>query len=278
MLNQKKFMKRTFLLFVIFAIFAYGIIFSLGSSSCCNENHQKTITEESTTVIQSKSDTTEKTSEQKKEQTTVPEETTRSENYTHGLVYDIVQSKKSTYLRCSGLYATETPKKIIVPSEITVSIPSDYVPNEEYYINHKTENFIITKDVSLVPGETYTLKVTQIGIMAFSSNNTTEEIVLPDTITMIDLFAFNDCSNLKKINIPKNLKSVESHAFEGCKSLNEILYKGSPENLSKIKIEKDDNATFLDLVKKIINEAKTTAQSQETTVKNKMETTRKENK
>ena len=79
-----------------------------------------------------------------------------------------------------------------------------------------------------VPRQIDGYNVTEIGTMAFSSDNANAEnivgdevvVILPDTITVIADKAFF-CTNITSCNIPSSIQLIGSGAFAGCKKLSQ---------------------------------------------------------
>ena len=61
-----------------------------------------------------------------------------------------------------------------------------------------------------------------IGVGAFISNNSIEELIIPDTVDTIRTKAFAFCNNLKKIHLPDGVGKLIAETFDGCKKLEEI--------------------------------------------------------
>lgn len=82
-----------------------------------------------------------------------------------------------------------------------------------------------------IPSQINGRTVTEIDDLAiFIGTNpldTTNEIILPNTIRKINAGAFMNCINLVKINIPDSLKEIGARAFYGCSSLKTV-------NLNKV--------------------------------------------
>ena len=51
----------------------------------------------------------------------------------------------------------------------------------------------------------------------FDSNQTIEEVILPEGLLQINQYAFYKAKNLKKVNLPSTLVKVENHVFADCK-------------------------------------------------------------
>lgn len=77
-----------------------------------------------------------------------------------------------------------------------------------------------------VPSEIDGIKVTEIYPSAFSEN-TAEEIIIPEGISAIRKMAFMNCTKLKKITLPQSVTLIEDNVFDGCESLENIDLGGA---------------------------------------------------
>ncbi len=74
----------------------------------------------------------------------------------------------------------------------------------------------VGEDTTLnIPDEIDDLTVKEIGFFAFSSNDTLEHVVLPDSVERIGPWAFSGMSELESIYIPSSVEQIDEHAFRG---------------------------------------------------------------
>ena len=70
-----------------------------------------------------------------------------------------------------------------------------------------------------------------IGVGAFISNNSIEELIIPDTVDTIRTKAFAFCNNLKKIHLPDGIDKLIAETLDGCGKLEEINIPDGVEQL-----------------------------------------------
>ena len=99
------------------------------------------------------------------------------------------------------------------------------------YINNGKE-LEVTKGSSLYNGDivipeevTYkdkTLKVTSIGLGAFSKCSGLTSVSIPNSVTSIEIQAFDNCSGLTSVTIPNSVTSIGGSAFAHCTGLTSV--------------------------------------------------------
>ncbi len=77
--------------------------------------------------------------------------------------------------------------------------------------------------------------VTSIGVNGFSYCYSLENVVIPDSVTSIGNSAFTSCYSLKNVVISGSVKSIGSRVFEACRSLENVVI---PDSVTSI----DSNA------------------------------------
>ena len=70
-----------------------------------------------------------------------------------------------------------------------------------------------------------------IGVGAFISNNSIEELIIPDSVDTIRTKAFAFCRNLKAIHLSDGISKLVAETFDGCEKLEEI---NIPNGVAKI--------------------------------------------
>ena len=102
------------------------------------------------------------------------------------------------------------------------SVAGDY----EYTITKKGEVTIVkykgNDTKAIVPSIIEEGIVRIIGTEAFVSNNTIEEVVIPDSVDTIRTKAFAFCNNLKKVHLPNTINKIVAGTFDGCGKLEEV--------------------------------------------------------
>ncbi len=88
-----------------------------------------------------------------------------------------------------------------------------------------------TENTVTVPSEINGKSVETIGSSAFSSCDTLETVVLPDTLKTIKAHAFGGCTKMKTIVLPKHLTTIGAEAFRACYALETI---DIPAGITKI--------------------------------------------
>ncbi|MBR2625001.1 MAG: leucine-rich repeat domain-containing protein [Lentisphaeria bacterium] len=73
--------------------------------------------------------------------------------------------------------------------------------------------------------------VTEIGVAAFFSCFSLEEVYIPETVTEIHNKAFSLCKKLKAVKLPPRLKLLGYGAFSYCSSLREISIPGTVDTI-----------------------------------------------
>lgn len=117
------------------------------------------------------------------------------------------------------------------------------------------DKYVGNNDYVVVPSKINNMRVSDIGVHAFSGNQSIKEIViedgidsieysafencinlvnvkLPNSITSISSNVFRNCTNLENINLPDSIKYIGDSAFEGCKSLRNITLPKSLTGIS----------------------------------------------
>ena len=73
-----------------------------------------------------------------------------------------------------------------------------------------------------------------IGVSAFSSAGSLENVILPNTLKRIETHAFSYCKSLKEITLPASLQIMYKSAFNHCDSLEKVTYGLFTANLEDI--------------------------------------------
>lgn len=115
------------------------------------------------------------------------------------------------------------------------------------YIENEEGDITITKYVGaeynvVIPSKIEGKRVTQLGIRAFSGNQTIVSVEIPDSTNLIFPSIFEGCSSLTKVSLPHNLKEISGKMFSNCKNLSEITL---PSTLTSIGKEAFANCTSL---------------------------------
>lgn len=98
--------------------------------------------------------------------------------------------------------------------------------------------------------ELYGLPVTEVGVKAFSENNTIQTVIIPNSVNKVSMYAFANCSNLSSITIGEGVATFSQGAFQTCKKLTEIKYNAinaddlsSPNSLFSMAGQSSDGIT-----------------------------------
>ena len=83
-----------------------------------------------------------------------------------------------------------------------------------------------------------------IGIAAFLSNETIEEVKFNEGLEYISKFAFSGCKKLKAIKLPYGLKQIGDYAFDNCDNLNKIQIPSTVERIDR-KLYNNDQKTVI---------------------------------
>ena len=78
--------------------------------------------------------------------------------------------------------------------------------------------------------------VTSIGDWAFDNCTELTSITIPDSVTSIGNSTFSGCHRLTSVTIPDSVTSIGDYAFYDCTGLQNVLYKGTEQQKSKITI------------------------------------------
>ena len=115
-----------------------------------------------------------------------------------------------------------------------IAVENDGVTIYYNYINDATELEVTYEttsynsyrgDVAIPEEVTYEnniLRVTSIGMYAFSGCNSLTSVTIGSGVTSIGVQAFSGCSNLTSITIGKNVTSIGILPFSGCNSLSSV--------------------------------------------------------
>jgi hypothetical protein len=79
----------------------------------------------------------------------------------------------------------------------------------------------------VIPEKIDGLKVTKIGVHAFSDCKNLTNILIPNSVTSIGNHAFWNCRELTSITIPNSVTSIEEYAFAWCSGLTDITIPNS---------------------------------------------------
>ena len=97
-----------------------------------------------------------------------------------------------------------------------------------------------------VPEKIADKKVTVIGYYTFSTNNTIEEIVIPETVEAINKLGCAHMKELQKVTMEYGIKKLEQGAFYGCEKLKAVIMSDS---ITKIGSSAFENCTSLEDIK-----------------------------
>lgn len=98
---------------------------------------------------------------------------------------------------------------------LTISNNLSSIGDSAFYYCSKLSSIKI-KDKTYEEDRIYDLSgITTIGISAFSSNSSVENIILSKELKKIPQYAFRNCSKLSNIELPTSLESIDGSAFAG---------------------------------------------------------------
>ena len=121
--------------------------------------------------------------------------------------------------------------------------------NPTYDSRENCNAIIETASNTLISGCKGTIipnSVTNIGVNAFRSITSLQNIIIPNSVSFIDQLAFCECSSLESITIPKDVLFIGHNAFTSCSGLKNIIVENgnsvydSRENCNAI-IETESN-------------------------------------
>ena len=123
------------------------------------------------------------------------------------------------------------------------------VVDKEFIVeNHVLINYIGSGGDVVIPDG---LEITEIGILAFYSNNSILSIRIPEGVTSIGAFAFFHCSNLTSITLPNSMKTIGENAFSNCVSLTSIAIPKKVTAINNYTFENCSNLTFVTIPKSV---------------------------
>ena len=99
---------------------------------------------------------------------------------------------------------------------------TDIIPNCYNAFDNEIEVLRVSNNIKVINTAAY-------------SQCSVANVICAEGLERINADAFYKCTNLSKIVLPKTLKSIEEDAFSECSYLHTIIYRGTKEELSKIR-------------------------------------------
>lgn len=128
--------------------------------------------------------------------------------------------------------------RIEVPNADGVTIYYNYINNNtELEVTYRAKGSQSYSGTVVIPEEVTdngkTLKVTSIGLEAFSSCTNLTSVTIPNNVTNIRERAFAYCYGLKSFTIPNNVKTIGNNAFLYCNKLTSVTIPNSVTSIGK---------------------------------------------
>lgn len=139
-------------------------------------------------------------------------------------IYTTLLLAAITLFACQSVSAYDFEVDGIYYNLNTSDMTASVVSGDKKY----TGNVVIPSSVTY---KTKTLKVTEIGMSAFSCCTSLSSITIPNSVTGIGGTAFSGCTSLASITIPNSVTKINWSAFFGCTSLVSIII---PNSVTKI--------------------------------------------
>lgn len=161
---------------------------------------------------------------------------------TNNMAFKQVSEKKQEIVRNTVL---AMPPVEVVPTEPDTYEEEEATPavqpNNEIWYTSSDESFIVPEvsigafganitDLIYENGKgiiRFDGDITNIGEMAFESEESLVSISLPESVTMIGIEAFDDCSALESVTLPSHLTAIGLGAFYNCPALKSITIPDS---------------------------------------------------
>lgn len=93
--------------------------------------------------------------------------------------------------------------------------------------------------------------IKQIGVGAFSQNESIEKIEMQDNVKEILEYGFSSCSHLKEVTIPGSVTKVVYNAFSYCTALENVVIEHGVHEIDKEVFEQCDNLKKIEIPKSV---------------------------
>ena len=134
------------------------------------------------------------------------------------------------------IFYTSTDGNIVTPNDTTAFIGTDGTTQ----LNIISNTYSNGKGTIIFDGD-----IGIIGDMAFSSCNTLQSIVIPNSVTSILQGGFNYYSGLTSVSIPTSVTSIGDYVFYGCSGLTSVSIPESVTSIGNQAFSDCSNITIL---------------------------------